>query len=119
GGDVGYGDFLELVAQERGAENGTVTRLLIGRLAGWRADQDRLITVVEGFDVKDRLVPASRAVVAHPFAKRTLDQCLLIAGEAFDRDFGVGRDRQTGDGAANHLDRGTAHAADPVELTHA
>src|SRR5205085_8343271 len=37
----------------------------------------------------------------------------------FDRDFGVGRDRQTGDGAANHLDRGTAHAADPVELTHA
>src|SRR5438132_14107569 len=84
-------DRLELRPEQRGAQERAVERLLVRRLVRGRAQEDRVVAVVERFDLHERLGPRVARVVAGPLAERTLDNPLFRVDPAFNDDLGLGR----------------------------
>src|SRR5438045_201531 len=109
-------DRLELRPQQRRPEERPVEGLLVGRLVRRRAEDDRVVAVIERLDLHERLGPRITGVVARPLAERTLDDLLFRIHPALDDDLGIGREREPGDRSFDNAIRLAAHAAGPVVL---
>ena len=100
----------------RGAGDALEQAGLVDRLVLRRAAQDRIVAIEDRFDVHIGARLGVVGVVAHPLAERPFRPHLPGHGLAFEHDLGVGRDREAGVGAADHVDRLAAQAAGDVEL---
>src|SRR5579864_2415747 len=119
GCDAGDAVLLDVLAQQRRANDGAITADFVRRALGRAAEQDRVVAVIDGLDVQYRLGPQVAGVIAGPLAERAFDAYVVGLDKTLDHDFGVGRYRQPGDRPFDHLDRRAADAADDVEFADA
>ena len=117
--DAGHAGLLDVLAQQRRAHDRTIAADLVRRALRRAAEQDRVVAMVDRLDVDDRLRPQVAGIVAGPLAERTLDALVAGLDETLKHDFRVGRNRQAGDRAPDHLHRLAAHAADDLVFAHA
>ncbi len=107
--DFGDAGFLQLLPERRRTERyREVTRRRFERR---RAEQDRIVAVVNALDLHDRrLADVGVGEIAGPFAEGTFFRHLCVFHRqniAFEHDLCVRRQRQTGGGAAHHRHRRT------------
>src|SRR6267142_3658661 len=114
--DAWNSDRLELRPEQCRPEERAVEGLLVRRLVRRRAEDDRVVAVIDRFDLHERLGPRVAGVVAGPLAERTLDDLLFRIDPALDDDLGVGREREPGDRSLHDAIRLAADATGPVVL---
>ena len=117
--DVGHAGSLHVLANERRARDGPIARQFVGGAEGWASEDDRVVAVIDGLDIEDRLLADVAGVVAGPLTERPLLLALLRIHKAFQRDLRVRRDGKAGDLARNDLHRFAAQAAHDVVLADA
>src|SRR6266550_4794185 len=115
--DARDADRLELRAEQRRAQERSIEGLLVRRLVRWRAEHDRVVAVVKGFDLHERLGTRVARVIAGPLPERTLDDLLFRIDPALDDDLGLGRERKPGDRPLHDAIRLAAHTTGPVVLS--
>src|SRR5581483_2747091 len=86
------------------------------RTRGAVAQDDRIVPVVERFDLHEGLLTNGAGVVAGPFTERPFLHQPLGMDETFDNDLRVRRNWQTGHRPADHLERLALHRAGPFVL---
>src|SRR5262245_6987825 len=84
-----------------------------------RAQDDRIVAMIEPFDFHCRLRSGRACVIARPFTERPFIAQLVRRRLAFNDDLGVGRNRQARVFAFDDLDGKTLNAYDPVVFAHA
>src|SRR6266571_7363229 len=70
--DTGHAGGLELAQKERRSQVLAIAVGLVRRLVRWDSEDDRIVAVIDGLDVQDRLGALARRVVPGPLAERTL-----------------------------------------------
>src|SRR5271166_1110927 len=118
-GDARHARLLDILAQQRRTHHRTITANFIRGALRRATQQDRSIAIIDGLDIEHRLGPQITRVIAGPFAERPLGALVAGHDEAFEHDLRVGRNRQTGDGAFDHIHGPAPQAADDLILAHA
>ena len=72
------------------------------RASRWGAEIDRIISMVNGANLDDRLFASPRSVVSSVFAEGPFITKVIKGTKTFQSDFTGRRDRQAGHFAANH-----------------
>src|SRR5262249_49994188 len=114
----GHARLLDILAQQRGADDSPIATNLVGRTLRHAAEQYRIVAIVDSLDVERGFGPQVAGVIAGPFAERAFDTLVIALDETLEHDLGIGRDRQPGDGRFDDLDGLAAHAAHDLILAH-
>src|SRR5205807_3358515 len=117
--DAGHAGRLELAQKECASQIFAVAVRLVRRLVWRDAEDDRIVAVVDGLNLEDRLRARARGVIAGPLAERTLGRALVVMEEPREHDLRGSRHRQTGDRLSDDLVRLATDPAGPVVLTDA
>jgi hypothetical protein len=102
------------------AHDGAIARHLVGaRPHGRHAQHDRVVTIIDRLDLEHRDWAHAAGIVSGPLAEPPL--CVSAVGRhvAFQHDFRIGRKRESGHLAADHLHRPATQPPDEIELEYA
>ena len=113
---LGHAGGFELVPHRAGAVRAAIERIVVGRDAGDRAEQNRIVAIHHGLDADRRLLLQAAGVIAGPFAERAFVDLVVRMDEALERDLGMRRDRQAGLRPHDHLHRLAQQPAGGVVL---
>src|SRR5262249_31336163 len=112
--DLRHASGFELVPNRAAAISAAIERVIVGRNARDGAEQHGVVAMHEAFNTNGWLLLEPARVVAGPFTERAFIDEVIERDIAFERDLGVGRDRQAGDRSRNGLDRLTEQPAGRV-----
>src|SRR5260370_1351746 len=107
---------LQLLPQQRGAHEAAHIVELAGRPRGRRAEDDRVVAMIEPLDLDNRFGTPRAGVVSGPLSERAFIAFLAGHRVAFDHDLGRSREGQARVLAFNHLHRTALQSSDPVVL---
>src|ERR1051325_2792946 len=117
--DVRHAGLFQLVPDKRRAEIRAIPAQFRRRTAWRRAQNNRVVAVIDALDLDDRLGTLVARVIAGPLAEWTFGPRLVENNVAFDRDLGSRRNREAGVLAFEDFERLAAHAADELVFRHA
>ncbi len=118
-GHVRHTGLDDVLAHDGGAGERAIARDLVRWALRRAPEQDRIVPMIDRFDVHHGLLADIAPVVAHPFAERPFRLDVARLDEPLNDDLGVGRYRQTGDRCLDDIDRFPTDAADDVVLANA
>ena len=115
-----YAGRFQLVPHGSGAVSAAIEGIIVGRHAGYCAEQDRIVAMHQRLDANRRLLLLSARVVASPFAERSLIEEIVGMDESFECDFRMRRYRKSrarpfddlDEAAERRIDHPSALAAD-------
>ena len=100
-----YAGRFQLVPHGSGAVSAAIEGIIVGRHAGYCAEQDRIVAMHQRLDANRRLLLLSARVVASPFAERSLIEEIVGMDESFECDFRMRRYRKSRARPFDDLDR--------------
>src|SRR4051812_14891997 len=89
-----------------------------GRLEQRKAAENRIVTMIDGFDANHRHSRLITGVITGPFTKRSFRHEIIWQYFAFDRYLGVGGERQSSDRPFDDAERFTGNPAGVGVLVH-
>src|SRR5258706_5534776 len=110
--DVRHAGLLHFIPNQSRPEIRTIPAKFRWRSAWRRAENDLVVAVIEPLHLHPRLGALGAGVITRPFAKRSFNLRLIEMDIAFDDDFSIGRNRQTGVFAFDHFERFAADTTD-------
>src|SRR6185369_7232674 len=119
-GDIRHAGAAQLLLEHRRTHDRAIARHLIRAAADRRhAENDRIVAVIDRFDLEYGLRALIGGVIARPFTERSFEFTIVVVQKTFENNFRIGWKRQPGDFAAHAFDRFAAHAADNVVFADA
>src|SRR5262245_63182035 len=116
--DIWHAGLFHAVPHRRGAQAGTI-HAVNRRLERRRAGNNRIVAMVERLDANERLGTLRAGLVARTLAERSFWHRLTGNDFAFDDDFGICRETQSGHRSLDHVDRLTDQTAGPIVFVDA
>src|SRR5439155_7310341 len=118
--NVGHTGAVKLLLEHRRAHDGAIARHLVRAATDWwHAENDRIIAMINGFDLQHRLGALVRSIITGPFPERSFEFAVIIIQKSLENDLGVGGKRQAGNFSTHAFHRLPAHAADDVVFAQA
>ena len=117
--NIRHAGLFHLVPDQSRTEIGAIPAELCRRSARRRAEDNGNIAVIEPFNFHPGLGPFSTGVISRPLPKGTFNSRIIEMNVAFDDDFRVCRNRQTGVLAFDHFERFSSDAANEFIFRHA
>src|SRR5215472_888335 len=99
----GHARGFNLIPYGAGTIGAAIERIVVGRDAGTRAEQDRIVAVHECLDPDRWLFLETAGVIAGPLAKRSFVEQIVRMDETFERDFRMRGDWQPRARPGDHL----------------
>src|SRR5713226_1339221 len=106
--------------EHRGAHDGAITRHLVGTSTDRRnAENNRIVAMIDRFDLEHRLWAFVGSIVAGPLAEGPFLLAIVVVQKTFEHNLGIGWKRQPRDFSPHEFHGLAAHSTHDVILAHA